>query len=205
MPDNLDRTAFPATDPRARLAKLIKPHEGYVADPTGRAIVYDSLKPNNRWNKMKEAYDVWAKRTKAAQPTIGYGLDLGSLSPDKLEFIKNRGHITKGLAQQWLHDHITRNDKLLANRYKKQWPTLNPNQQDALRLFFYNVGTGKKPAVDKAVLNNTMHKVPNAFKLYNKITVPKTNQKVVSPGLMKRRAAEATLFNTPYVPPGGSQ
>lgn len=65
---------------------------------------------------------------------------------------------------------------------------LNQNQFDALVSFTYNCGQGN---LKKLIANRTLSQIADAMLLYNK-----SGGKVL-PGLVNRRKAEQTLFNTP--------
>jgi lysozyme len=63
----------------------------------------------------------------------------------------------------------------------------------------YNIGGGafKDSTLLKELNRGNYAAVPDQFRVWNKITIPKTQQKVVSKGLTDRREAEAQLFMTP--------
>ncbi len=65
---------------------------------------------------------------------------------------------------------------------------LNQNQFDALVSFTYNCGQGN---LKKLIANRTLSEIADALTLYNK-----SGGKVLT-GLVRRRAAEQKLFNTP--------
>jgi lysozyme len=74
--------------------------------------------------------------------------------------------------------------------------TLNQNQFDALVSFTYNEGTG---ALEKSmILHNLNEKdyegAAAQFPAWNKITDPKTGEKVILDTLVKRREEERKLF-----------
>jgi len=75
---------------------------------------------------------------------------------------------------------------------------LNNNQYSALTSFVYNVGCGSLANVAKSCGLNTAKPnygcVPGRMKLYNKGTIG--GRLVTLPGLVRRRAAEAALFNS---------
>jgi len=72
--------------------------------------------------------------------------------------------------------------------------SLTQNQFDALVCFVFNIGVGafQKSTLLSFINKNIFNKVPDQFKLWNKITV--NGIKKVSNGLTNRRQAEVTLF-----------
>lgn len=80
-------------------------------------------------------------------------------------------------------------------------PPLSDNRFSALVIFVFNVGliafAGSTAFRD--IYNGRLDDVPAALALWNKIH-DRSGVPVVSPGLVKRRAAEAELWNTPAAP-----
>lgn len=79
---------------------------------------------------------------------------------------------------------------------KKVSVPLAQNQFDALVAFAFNIGVGGFTASSalKAVNSSNLDEVPNLMQRWNKITDPKTGQKVVCEGLVSRRNKEIALF-----------
>lgn len=72
--------------------------------------------------------------------------------------------------------------------------SLNPNQVDALASFIYNIGIHafEESTMLKRINSGNLASAGQQFPLWNKV------HGVVNIGLSKRRAAEQTLFYTPY-------
>lgn len=89
------------------------------------------------------------------------------------------------------------NNKTNAVNNLVQGLNLNQNQFDALSSFAYNCGIG---ALASSTLLKVIRKDPtdpnikNCFLMWDKITDPKTGNKVVSKGLFNRRTKEANLY-----------
>lgn len=75
----------------------------------------------------------------------------------------------------------------------------NQNQYDALVMLAWNIGIEgmRTSSVIKAHDRGDFIAASRAFGLWNKYTNPATKQKMVSTGLTRRRAIEATLYLTP--------
>lgn len=116
-----------------------------------------------------------------------------------------RGH-TKGVKEG---DRITREqEQALFEADILEWEAAvkakltrppNENQLAALVLLAFNIGLAGfgKSTVLKGFERYDDAAAARAFGLWNKITDPKTGKKVVSDGLVSRRAREAALFLTP--------
>jgi len=74
--------------------------------------------------------------------------------------------------------------------------TLSQNQFDALVSFTYNEGTGalKQSTLLKKLNENDYAGAANQFLVWNKITDPKTGEKVICDTLVARRKEERQLF-----------
>ena len=85
-----------------------------------------------------------------------------------------------------------------------QVPVTQP-QFDALTMFAFNVGTGAfaRSNVARAVNGGRLDLVPGCLAQWNKIRDPATGALVVSPGLVKRRAAEAAWWQRGTAPATG--
>ena len=75
---------------------------------------------------------------------------------------------------------------------------LNDNQFGALVIFAFNIGLGGfRDSTALRRVNGGEGDVPEAMRMWNKITDPNTGRKVVSNGLVNRRNAEVALYETP--------
>lgn len=112
--------------------------------------------------------------------TIGYGHTAG---------VKKGMNITQTQAEEYLRQDCDKFVKYVNNRsYVPITDSLNQNQFDALVSFAYNCGAGN---LKKLCANRTAEQIAAALPLYNKAAGKTLN------GLVRRRAAEAKLFNTP--------
>ena len=74
---------------------------------------------------------------------------------------------------------------------------LNDNQFSALVIFAFNIGMGAfagSTALHRVNVSD-LAGVPDAMRLFNKVTDPTTHQLVVNQGLVNRREAEIALWN----------
>ena len=124
--------------------------------------------------------------------TIGKG---STTHPDGRP-VKQGDVISSGQADEYMQDYV--NKKLVPKLQKiPTWNKLNPNQQGALISFGYNVGPnfyGSKgfESITKCLsCEENLGGVPEALKKYNK-----SGGKPL-PGLVTRREAEGTLWNSP--------
>lgn len=123
--------------------------------------------------------------------TIGKG---STTHPDGRS-VKRGDKITPEQADQYMEHYVNKN---LVPKLEKipTWGKMNENQRGALISFGYNVGPnfyGSKgfETISKALSSEQeLGKVPEALKLYNK-----SGGKVLR-GLVTRREAEGTLWNT---------
>lgn len=74
---------------------------------------------------------------------------------------------------------------------------LTDNQFSALVLLAFNIGifNFSQSTVLHLILVGNLSQVPSSFRLWNKVTIE--GKKVVSNGLVNRREAEVSLWNTP--------
>lgn len=121
-----------------------------------------------------------AYRCAAGIWTIGYGHTAG---------VKQGQVITKAQAEEFLKQDCEKFEKYVNNpSYVPITEVLNQNQFDALVSFAFNLGQGNLKTLCKG---RTAAQIAAAIPLYNKAA-----GKVLS-GLVRRRAAEQALFNTP--------
>lgn len=112
--------------------------------------------------------------------TIGYGHTAG---------VKQGQTITQAQAEEYLRQDCGKYAAYVSNTaYVPIADTLNQNQFDALVSFTYNCGAGN---LKKLCAGRTAGQIAAALPLYNKAA-----GKVLT-GLVRRRAAETELFNTP--------
>lgn len=112
--------------------------------------------------------------------TIGYGHTAG---------VKKGMNITQAEAEEYLRQDCDRYAAYVNNRsYVPITDNLNQNQFDALVSFAYNCGAGN---LKKLCADRTAEQIAAALPLYNKAAGKTLN------GLIRRRAAEVKLFNTP--------
>lgn len=71
---------------------------------------------------------------------------------------------------------------------------ISQSQFDALVSFSYNCGTGAVPSIIKLLNKGNVKASAAKFSEYNKYTDPETKKKLVSRGLVRRRAAETAIF-----------
>lgn len=97
--------------------------------------------------------------------------------------------ITQAQAEEYLRQDCDKFVKYANNRsYVQITDSLNQNQFDALVSFTYNCGAGN---LKKLCSGRTAEQIAAALPLYNKAAGKTLN------GLIRRRAAEVKLFNTP--------
>ncbi|MBP0017055.1 MAG: glycoside hydrolase family protein [Cyanobacteria bacterium SBLK] len=122
--------------------------------------------------------------------TIGWGT---TYYPDG-RMVRQGDAITQEEADGFLYSECHKNARSVSDFVKVD---VNQNQFDALVSFTYNIGVG---ALKDSTLLRKLNKgdyegAADEFKRWNKIV--KDGQKVVSPGLVNRRNAEAALFRKP--------
>ena len=122
-------------------------------------------------------------------PTIGYG---STYNYDAKRKVKIGDSITVEKAIEWLRKET----KTIAPQIKALVKVpINQNQLDSLTSFVYNVGIGAfKSSTLLRLLNSGAPKseVAAQFDRWNKGTV--NGQKVILPGLVRRRSEEKALF-----------
>ncbi len=127
----------------------------------------------------------------AGIPTIGYG---ATYYENGQRVKMTDVPISKDRGLQLMHYHLAVYEKAVNKQVKS---IINQNQFDALVSFTFNCG-------ERALATSTLLKKVNAnptdksivleFEKWNKITDPKSKQKVVSNGLTRRRKDEAALY-----------
>ena len=138
-------------------------------------------------------------RTKAYWDPTGkvWTIGKGSTTHPDGRPVKQGDEITPDQANKYMHHYVENN--LVPTLQKKipTWDKLNANQQGALISFGYNMGPnfyGSKnfQTVSKCLsCQENLGGVPAALKLYNK------SGGKVQGGLISRREAEGTLWDTP--------
>lgn len=136
--------------------------------------------------------------------SIGYG---NSYESAKKLFGEDCTEITEEQAFQLLKSEIVATEQYMNNFFVKNGIVLNQNQYDALLSFTYNVGIGwttyKNEEGGWCLLRTMLEEGPESW---TEERVQKSFGSWVNaggqilPGLVQRRAAEAELFLTPYVP-----
>lgn len=136
--------------------------------------------------KLFESYRLTAYQDQRGIWTIGWG-HTGLEVTDGLT-------ITQEQADNWLASDIARTTAALSRMIKT---AINENQFSALTSLAYNIGTGNFAASSTLALVNdgNISDVPAHIEMWNRITV--NSQSVIDTGLVRRRAAEVSLFNTP--------
>lgn len=140
--------------------------------------------------KQFEGLRLKAYRCIAGVPTIGYGSTDGVTAED----VANGRTITKQQAEAMLkRDLIAYENAVL----RACTITPNQNQFDAMVCLAYNIGTGgfMKSSIVKAHNRGDFMSASRAFLMWGKARVKGVLQEV--PGLMRRRAAESSLYLTP--------
>lgn len=142
---------------------------------------YDDIK---RW----EGEELTAYRDQAGVWTIGYGHTAGVVPGMKISLDEAKALLDGDLA--WSMAAVKRMVKV----------PIGQNQFNALTMFVYNIGeTQFAGSTALRRLNSGDYAgAAKAMALWNKVTIG--GKKVVSNGLVNRRAAEIALFNTPDRP-----
>lgn len=135
--------------------------------------------------KMLEGYREKAYQDQAGVWTIGYGHTAGVV-PGAV--------ITKHQAEVFLLEDAADAEAAVNRHVKTQ---LLQSQFDALAIFALNIGETefRKSTLVKRVNAGRLDEVPEQLARWNKVTDPTTKRKVVSAGLINRRAAEAALWS----------
>ena len=183
-----------AYTPSPSLRSWLKGFEGRVHHG-GRHRVYDDKSNGRNWWDGKTPYDTWV-RTIKGKPTIGHGTRVDLLPPQLATFIKDKGGIKDEMADHLLNRHLADQERKLRRMHGPQWGEMNPNQQDAIRSLYYNLGTGgNTDTLKRAIRNRRWNQIPGILPIYHK-SGGKPNQ-----GLINRRAGEVKIFNLPWRPP----
>jgi lysozyme len=162
------------------LPGIFQPHRGWQMNQKGLDIL-----------KRFEGLRLTAYLCPAGVPTIG----IGHTGPDvTAEDVRNKKKISAKYAETLLKADLAVFESVVA-----QACTLEPNdnQLSAMVCLAYNIGPAgfKASSVLKAHNRGDYQAAARAFGLWNKATV--AGKKVVLPGLVSRRAAEAALYLEP--------
>ena len=153
---------------------------------------------NNGFNIIKnfEGLSLSAYRDEAGVWTIGYG----STRYHDGKPVKPGDQLASEVQADALFRNTLGQYEDAVNRCVKV--PLSQNQFDALASFTYNVGTGGLEESTLLVKLNEKNYAEAAahFLAWDKITDPKTGQKVISEILLQRRKEESRLFLTPDKP-----
>jgi lysozyme len=132
--------------------------------------------------------------------TIGKG---STTHPDGRP-VKKGDVISPKQANEYMEHYV--NTRVIPTFRKKipNWDKMNPNQQNALISFGYNVGENFYGNSNFGTITTALSSpdrwgdVPAAMALYNKARDPKDkSRKIVLPGLVTRRKSEGNAWNTP--------
>lgn len=120
--------------------------------------------------------------------TIGYG---------HIEYVKQGMVWTEDQCERVLDTDIAIREAKVATLLIRCQTKLTDNQFSALVCLAFNIGIpgliGSSALKD--TINSRLDCVPNDIRLWNKVTVQGVH--VISSGLVRRREAEVTLWNTP--------
>ena len=132
--------------------------------------------------KKFEGCELEAYKCSAGVWTIGYG---------RTKNVKEGDTCTQEQADQWLHEELPVYGAYVSDAVLVP---LNQNEFDALVAWTYNLGpTNLNDSTMLKVLNdNKKEEVPHQMRKWNKARV--NGEKVVLPGLERRRQAESLLF-----------
>lgn len=152
-----------------------------------RLVAYDDHNPNRKLEKGDEIEGTL---------TIGWGHTgpCTAIGVDSSVYIGQS--ITEEEADTLFRQDIDDTEADVERTVKVE---LNENEYAALVSFTYNCGVGALRTLVGTRLNKQNDRVATAeaFAKYNKSTNQKTGEKVVMPGLVRRRAEEAALFLKP--------
>lgn len=137
--------------------------------------------------KQFEGLALTAYRCPADVPTIGYGHTRTVTDAH----VRSGYRITEEAAEALLRDDLREAERAVEGHIQRP---MTPNEFAAMVSLAFNIGAANFRSSSVARLFNDGDKVRSAraFELWNKITV--SGKKVVSAGLVRRRAAEAALF-----------
>jgi len=132
----------------------------------------------------------------AGLPTIGIGhlLDSGFVINIAGEQVDTR----EGISQAQMYQLLEQDLIPAENRVRQDVIVLlNQNQFDSLVCFTFNVGTNafRTSTLLKVLNAGNYQAVPDAMRLWNKVTDPNTGAKIVSSGLVNRREKEIKLWH----------
>ncbi len=132
--------------------------------------------------KKFEGCELEAYKCSAGVWTIGYG---------RTKNVEEGDTCTQEQADQWLHEELPVYGAYVSDAVLVP---LNQNEFDALVAWTYNLGpTNLNDSTMLKVLNdNKKEEVPHQMRKWNKARV--NGEKVVLPGLERRRQAESLLF-----------
>ena len=132
--------------------------------------------------KKFEGCELEAYKCSAGVWTIGYG---------RTKNVEEGDTCTQEQADQWLHEELPVYGAYVSDAVLVP---LNQNEFDALVAWTYNLGpTNLNNSTMLKVLNdNKKEEVPHQMRKWNKARV--NGEKVVLPGLERRRQAESLLF-----------
>lgn len=133
-----------------------------------------------------EGYSPTPYRCAAGVWTIGFGT---TRYPDGRRVTKSDPDCTREQAEQWLHHELEKAERVVI-RYCKIY--LNDKQRAALASFVYNLGSGafRASTLRRRINSGEWGDVPYQMSRWNK-----AGGRVLR-GLVRRRAAEAELWNT---------
>lgn len=142
--------------------------------------------------KKVEGFEPKAKKDIGGLPTIGYGTTY-YMNGKKVQLTDKP--LTPAEADKILRDVLARDCERYVNEYITS--KINQNQYDALVSFVYNEGN---KSLRISTLRLRVNRNPNdptikdAFLMWVKYTVPGTNIKLTSKGLVNRRKYEIDLY-----------
>ena len=130
----------------------------------------------------------------AGNATIGYGHKLHDGPVNKADMVKYQNGITKEQAAEILKVDVVIFEKMVRDNTNVK---LSQNQFDALVIFAYNTGRYEGTTLEKRVNSGeSMEKIGDAFRMWNKITNEDTKKLEVSKGLVNRREDEVEMYQT---------
>ena len=138
--------------------------------------------------KEVEGWSSVAYHDGAGKMTIGWG----HMIREDEEWLKHTT-ISKDVGEALLVIDVGRVNYTIDETVKVN---LTENQRAALVSLIYNIGDSAwRESTTLKILNNKEYdKMPNRFHMWNKITDPVTKEKVISNGLLNRRAKEVVVW-----------
>lgn len=142
--------------------------------------------------KSWEGFSLTAYADSAGVPTIGWGHTHG---------VQMGQTVTTEQAEEFFLADIAPSEACVTTACKVD---LAQNQYDALVIFVFNVGEGAfyNSTLLKTINQGNLSAVPELMAQWRYITDPKTGKKVVSNGLVNRRAKEIALWAASPTPEG---